>query len=54
MLQIDPRKRPTIYEILRYSIIKDKIKLITEEDIIGTEKAELIKQQLLGLATKLE
>ncbi|TNV72935.1 hypothetical protein FGO68_gene16955 [Halteria grandinella] len=49
MLQKDPNNRPNIFDVLNSKIIKERIRLITEEQVLGTEKAERIKQQLVQL-----
>ncbi|TNV73347.1 hypothetical protein FGO68_gene5487 [Halteria grandinella] len=49
MLEINPAKRPNIFNVLQSSIIQERIKFITEEDFLGTEIADRIRQQLIDL-----
>ncbi|TNV81543.1 hypothetical protein FGO68_gene3422 [Halteria grandinella] len=53
MLEKDPAKRPTINDLLQSTIISERIQLITEEQILGSEKCQRIKKQLLELKIKL-
>ncbi|TNV83684.1 hypothetical protein FGO68_gene5789 [Halteria grandinella] len=49
LLEKDPLKRPSIYDVLKIPIIQASIKLITDEKVLGDEKAQRIKQQLLEI-----
>jgi len=43
MLEKNPKKRPSINQILRMPIIQKKIELITEDMILGAEIANFVK-----------
>ncbi|TNV82240.1 hypothetical protein FGO68_gene13889 [Halteria grandinella] len=47
MLEKEPQNRPNIYNIIQTRIISDKIRLFTEQEILGSDKAASIKKQLL-------
>ncbi|TNV83014.1 hypothetical protein FGO68_gene14858 [Halteria grandinella] len=49
LLQKNPEKRPTIFEVLQTPIIAEKIRLITDEYVLGVDIAKRIKQQLVDL-----
>ncbi|TNV77548.1 hypothetical protein FGO68_gene12403 [Halteria grandinella] len=53
MLEKDPAKRPTINEVLQSDIIKEKIRLITEQEVLGSDMAERIRKQLIDLEISL-
>ncbi|TNV86130.1 hypothetical protein FGO68_gene5128 [Halteria grandinella] len=49
MLEKDPLKRPNVFDIFSSAIIYERIKLITELQILGSDIAKIIKKQLVDL-----
>ncbi|TNV84318.1 hypothetical protein FGO68_gene2762 [Halteria grandinella] len=54
MLEKDPIKRFSTFDVLSSDIISARLKLITEEEILGAEKAQIIRKQLLDLGLNKE